>query len=410
VGTQPKGEYGRGELYEKHGSWYGRWRTPTGAKRNRKVGPVKRTGVPGLNKTEARRELARLIEQDGSNAPSHQPDEVPTVVELAEALAQRLATQGRSTSHVENTRSIARTKFAPFFRKARVDQITDADLDRFMAWCARGGGSRTGRRASPKSIRLYMSTLHSTFELAIRKKYIQLNPCRLVDLPVIPDRKDIRFLTLDELEAVIRAAEDDELGYMEAVLWRTCAMVGLRMSETRGFRWQDIDWFARRVRIRKVNVRGEIKDPKSRRGSRSVPLPTVLAQELERHAQRCAATGDDDLVFAHPLTGNPYDGSKALKRYKAACRRAGVTKTNRLHDLRHTFGTQMAARDVPMRTLQEWMGHRDFATTLIYADYAPSAHEADMIDAAWAPAAPLVPRAGTAGTTVCGARAAGTRR
>jgi site-specific recombinase XerD len=32
----------------------------------------------------------------------------------------------------------------------------------------------------------------------------------------------------------------------------------------------------------------------------------------------------------------------------------------------------MASVGVPMRTLQEWMGHRDFKTTLIYADYAPS--------------------------------------
>ena len=43
----------------------------------------------------------------------------------------------------------------------------------------------------------------------------------------------------------------------------------------------------------------------------------------------------------------------------------------------------MAAAGVPMRTLQEWMGHRDFATTLIYADYAPSEHEADLVDAAF---------------------------
>lgn len=36
-----------------------------------------------------------------------------------------------------------------------------------------------------------------------------------------------------------------------------------------------------------------------------------------------------------------------------------------------------------MRTLREWMGYRDFATTLIYADYAPRAHEADLVDAAF---------------------------
>jgi hypothetical protein len=44
----------------------------------------------------------------------------------------------------------------------------------------------------------------------------------------------------------------------------------------------------------------------------------------------------------------------------------------------------MAAQGVPMRALQELMRHRDFATTLIYADYAPSAHEAEWAEAAFA--------------------------
>ena len=44
----------------------------------------------------------------------------------------------------------------------------------------------------------------------------------------------------------------------------------------------------------------------------------------------------------------------------------------------------MAAAGVPMRTLQEWMGHRDIATTQRYADYAPSTQEAEMVAAAFA--------------------------
>jgi hypothetical protein len=36
-----------------------------------------------------------------------------------------------------------------------------------------------------------------------------------------------------------------------------------------------------------------------------------------------------------------------------------------------------------MRTLQEWMGHRDLRTTLIYADYAPGAQEVDLVNAAF---------------------------
>jgi site-specific recombinase XerD len=36
-----------------------------------------------------------------------------------------------------------------------------------------------------------------------------------------------------------------------------------------------------------------------------------------------------------------------------------------------------------MRTLQEWMGHRDFRTTLIYADYAPGDNESGTVDEAF---------------------------
>ena len=53
----------------------------------------------------------------------------------------------------------------------------------------------------------------------------------------------------------------------------------------------------------------------------------------------------------------------------------------RFHDLRHTFGTRMAAAGVPLRTLQEWLGDRDFTTTLVYADDQPSAREAELVDA-----------------------------
>lgn len=62
-------------------------------------------------------------------------------------------------------------------------------------------------------------------------------------------------------------------------------------------------------------------------------------------------------------------------------RRAGLRHV-RFHDLRHTFGTRMAGAGVPLRTLQEWMSHRDFKTTLIYADYQPSAHEAEFVERA----------------------------
>jgi integrase len=58
------------------------------------------------------------------------------------------------------------------------------------------------------------------------------------------------------------------------------------------------------------------------------------------------------------------------KRFAKAMSRAKVHQIS-FHELRHTFGTQMAAAGAPLRAIQEWMGHADAKTTEIYAHYAP---------------------------------------
>ncbi len=165
-------------------------------------------------------------------------------------------------------------------------------------------------------------------------------------------------------------------------MYLAAAMTGMRQGELIALRWMDVDWIARRIRVRRNYVRGEFGTPKSKRSTRSIPLADVLGGALDRLYQDTRWKQDDDLVFAHPHTGKPIDRSRLLKRFKAALKRAGVRPV-RFHDLRHTFGTRMAAAGVPMRTLQEWMGHRDFKTTLIYADYAPSAGEVDLVNLAF---------------------------
>lgn len=159
-------------------------------------------------------------------------------------------------------------------------------------------------------------------------------------------------------------------------------MCGLRQGELIALRWQDVDFGVGVIRVRRSFTRGQFGTPKSRRSSRAVPMPGRVAAELESHLGRSAYTADSDLVLCHPDTGNPYDASKLRKRFKSAVAAAGI-RPIRFHDLRHTFGTQMAAAGAPLRHIQEWMGHRDYKTTLIYADYAPDPSQG----ARWAEAA-----------------------
>jgi hypothetical protein len=89
--------------------------------------------------------------------------------------------------------------------------------------------------------------------------------------------------------------------------------------------------------------------------------------------------------------GTPLEKTAVLRRLRKALKAASLDEAHRFRDLRHTFGTAMAAAGVPMRTLQEWMGHRDIQTTQRYADYAPRSRDAELVAAAFAPAERGVP-------------------
>jgi integrase len=140
-----------------------------------------------------------------------------------------------------------------------------------------------------------------------------------------------------------------------------------------------------KIRVRREYVRGQYDNAKSLGSERGIPLAARLVTELDEHHQRTAWNQENDLVLAHPHTGRPLDHARIGLHYQAALVRADVRKI-RVHDLRHTFGTTMAASGkVSLRTLQEWMGHEDIRTTQIYADYMPGERESELIDDAFSP-------------------------
>jgi integrase len=226
--------------------------------------------------------------------------------------------------------------------------------------------------------------MHSIFELGQRVGWCTGNPVKLAERPTIRTTQTrIQFLTQDELEQVLSAPyPDDAYGRIEPALYLTAAMTGLRQGELLGLRWRDVDFEARKVRVVSPYVRGEFGDPKSAGSGRSVPMAARVASALAELHSRTPYPRQRDLVFCHPDSGKPLDRSKLVRRFKQALDRADVHRIT-FHELRHTFGTRMAAAGTPMRTLQHWMGHSDSKTTQIYAHYQPSAQESDAVDRAF---------------------------
>jgi integrase len=297
-----------------------------------------------------------------------------------------------------------RVHISPRLGAARVTDVKTAHIEALASAMLADG-------RAPKTVRNVMTFLPSVFEHALDRGMIHENPVRRAARPgrrrAGDANPDLQFLTIDELEAVIRAIPDevvnrtpaptrrgrpgpapppppDVLGPVMRVLVLAAAMSGLRQGELLGLRWRDVDWSVQRIRVRNTFVRGEHStDGKSDLSTRrSVPMTDRLARELDRWSRRTVYSGDEDLVFAHPQTGNPLDRSKATKYFQAACRAAGVRPV-RFHDLRHTFATRLAASGQPMRSIQEFLGHADSKTTQIYAHYAPSEREVEMVNLAF---------------------------
>ncbi len=288
-----------------------------------------------------------------------------------------------------------RVHMSPALGNRRVDSVRRADVERLAR-------SLLARGLAPKTVRNTITFLHSVFALAVDEEWIPANP---VARAARPKRRrqgdanpDLQFLTIAELDAVIAAIPDEPVGHevlgpVLRVVILAAASTGLRQSELLGLRWRDIDTRAHRLRVRNAWVRGEHsgEGKPDLSTKRSIPLTDRLSVELAKWRLRTLFADDEDLVFPHPQIGAPLDRTNVTRRFQSACGTAHVRRI-RFHDLRHTFATTLAAAGVPLRTIQEYLGHADLKTTQIYAHYAPSEAEVDAMNDAFGESAIRPPR------------------
>src|SRR5262249_4553652 len=158
-----------------------------------------------------------------------------------------------------------------------------------------------------------------------------------------------RHLAIDELVRLLAALPTPG----DRLLVRFLAETGLRISELKAVRWNDLELGKEPVvcvRRRHRILDGE-QATKSERGSGTVPITSQLARELKAHRLRCGQPDSGELVFTGP-NGARLDETNFRRRVLTpACTRAGITPIG-FHVLRHTHGTIVAAATRDVRAVQ----------------------------------------------------------
>lgn len=158
----------------------------------------------------------------------------------------------------------------------------------------------------------------------------------------------------------------------------TAVLTGARNNEVLSLTWDRVDFDAGTLRIDRQHGPDGWAPLKSRK--RTHALPAELWQPLLDHHTLSPYNVPDDFVFA-TSTGSPIDGRNALRWFKEAAERAGITRRVWIHQLRHTAGTRAAEVGLTALEVAAMLGHAQASTSERYIHLASGAGQgrADLI-------------------------------
>ena len=241
-----------------------------------------------------------------------------------------------------------------------------------------------GRHPRPSTTSI--SALHRALEDAVDDGLLVRNPASGARQAPKSSNEMLTW-NADQLRAFFDATEDDR----HLPLWRLTAMSGMRRGEVLGLRWDDLDFEASTVTVRRQWKRGEtgfvLAPPKTERGRRTIDLDgeTMAAlkewrrsQLEERMAYEAEWQDDKGFLFTRK-DGRLNDVDVVSQRFDRLARRAGLPDI-RFHDLRHTHATLLLQTGVAPHVVSMRLGHRSVAFTLQqYAHVLPQ-QQADAVE------------------------------
>ena len=184
------------------------------------------------------------------------------------------------------------------------------------------------------------------------------------DIGLLKERKsDFDFLDFDEAEAFIAGAAEHQPQWHPFVV--VAIRTGLRVGELVALRWrEDVDLDRGRLRVQEsYNAKNGFMSTKNDK-IRELPLTWDAIEALRVQPSRV----DSDLVFP----GEDGEVLKSSVSNEALAEIAESIDMRRItnHPLRHSFASHAVMRGIPIRQVQEWLGHGNIVVTMRYAHLA----------------------------------------
>ena len=268
---------------------------------------------------------------------------------------------------------------APYFRKRGIKlvDLKATDLQDFY--------TKQLERVKANSVIHYHANIHKALKYAVKIDLIPTNPADKVERPKKNEFKG-SYYSADEIHALTEIAEGTKLEIPVLL----ASFYGLRRSEVLGLKWDAIDFDQNTITIRhtvtscdldgkRVLVASDTTKTKS--SMRTLPLVPfmrerllTLKEEQQENRRLCGRSYIKDYleyVCVNEI-GDLIKPHYVTESFPKLLKAKGMRQI-RYHDLRHSCASLLLANGVPMKQIQEWLGHSDFSTTAnIYAhlDYA----------------------------------------
>jgi integrase len=317
------------------------YRTKAGRERRITIGEFP-NWTTGAARIEARR-LKQLVDRGGDPlADIVEQRQAPTVADLCDRFTQEHLPRRRHGTAV-NYKILIDKHILPSLKDRKVAEVGYADIDRLH---------RQISRDAPYAANRTVAVLSKMFSLAIRWQIRDDNPTKTIERNPENERK--RYLSGDELTRLIKAlsAHPDR---QAADIIRVLLLTGARRGEVLSMRWADIDVTA-----------GTWTKPASTTKQKKEHIVPLSAPTRQLLAEIAAKQKKPLGTFVFPSNGESGHVVEIKRAWRTLTKTADITGL-RIHDLRHSFASQLASGGASLPLIGALLGHSSPSTTARYA-------------------------------------------